>query len=199
VFHQPIFTMSLHCSGSIMGISSPPSRPKTDVDNNKSTGMPHHKSMSGKISITATTPKTPPTRESASNVKTGTAASSTSTPLKNKKRGWDDIESIFDQKKKQQQEQTKLDHEEEKKQQQRRSKPTKSPRRTQSQSTSTNTTTSTSEWVDDGLGGIYNHEGYTGRTSDDGMKIYKAHVISKNIKNAGQTKDCPFDCNCCFI
>merc|ERR1711907_485466 len=30
------------------------------------------------------------------------------------------------------------------------------------------------EWVDDGLGGKYNKEGYTGRV-EDGIKIFKAH------------------------
>lgn len=53
-----------------------------------------------------------------------------------------------------------------------------------------------SEWVDDGLGGIYNSEGFTGRV-EDGVKIFKAHVLSK--PNAGKTNLCPFDCDCCFI
>ena len=52
------------------------------------------------------------------------------------------------------------------------------------------------EWVDDGLGGKYNHEGYTGRI-EDGVKIFKRHILNK--PGAGNTKDCPFDCNCCFI
>jgi hypothetical protein len=52
------------------------------------------------------------------------------------------------------------------------------------------------EWVDDGLGGIYNKEGYTGRI-EDGVKIFKRHILNK--PGAGDTKDCPFDCNCCFI
>lgn len=58
------------------------------------------------------------------------------------------------------------------------------------------TDTSGSKWVDDGLGGKYNKEGYTGRI-EDGMKIFKRHILNK--PGAGSTKDCPFDCNCCFI
>ena len=52
------------------------------------------------------------------------------------------------------------------------------------------------EWVDDGLGGKYNKEGFTGRV-EDGVKIFKRHILNK--EGAGYTKDCPFDCNCCFI
>ncbi|VEU36105.1 unnamed protein product [Pseudo-nitzschia multistriata] len=52
------------------------------------------------------------------------------------------------------------------------------------------------EWVDDGLGGKYNKEGYTGRV-EDGVKVFKRHLLNK--PTAGTTKDCPFDCDCCFI
>ena len=52
------------------------------------------------------------------------------------------------------------------------------------------------EWVDDGLGGKYNTEGYTGRV-EDGIKIFKAHILNK--KQSGQTQLCPFECDCCFI
>lgn len=55
---------------------------------------------------------------------------------------------------------------------------------------------SAKEWVDDGLGGKFNQEGFTGRI-EDGVKIFKAHVL--NQPKAGTTKDCPFDCSCCFI
>ena len=127
----------------------------------------------------------------------------------NKKRGWDDIESIFDQKKKQQRQQ-KTDaasEQQQQQQQQRRLTKRETPRQASSShagahnnnNSHSNNNHATKEWVDDGLGGIYNQEGYTGRVSQDGMKIYKAHVISKNIQHAGQTKDCPFDCQCCFI
>jgi hypothetical protein len=51
-------------------------------------------------------------------------------------------------------------------------------------------------WVDDGLGGKFNREGFTGRV-EDGIKIFKAHVLNK--PGSGQGKDCPFDCDCCFI
>ncbi|KAG7370988.1 protein of unknown function DUF1764 containing protein [Nitzschia inconspicua] len=53
-----------------------------------------------------------------------------------------------------------------------------------------------SAWVDDGLGGKFNREGYTGRV-EDGVKVFKAHVLNK--PGFGQSKDCPFDCDCCFI
>ena len=59
-----------------------------------------------------------------------------------------------------------------------------------------NADTSGGEWVDDGLGGIYNKEGYTGRV-EDGVKIFKRHILNK--PGAGSTDLCPFDCNCCFI
>lgn len=52
------------------------------------------------------------------------------------------------------------------------------------------------EWVNDGLGGVFDREGYTGR-KEDGMKVYKAHLFNK--KGFGTTSDCPFDCQCCFI
>jgi len=52
------------------------------------------------------------------------------------------------------------------------------------------------EWASDGLGGIFDADGWTGRT-ESGMKIYKHHLFNK--KNAGKTKDCPFDCDCCYI
>jgi hypothetical protein len=52
------------------------------------------------------------------------------------------------------------------------------------------------QWVDDGLGGKFNKEGYTGRV-EDGVKVFKAHVLNK--PGFGQSKDCPFDCDCCFI
>jgi len=52
------------------------------------------------------------------------------------------------------------------------------------------------EWVNDGLGGKYNREGYTGRV-EDGIKIFKAHILNK--PQSGQTKLCPFDCDCCLI
>lgn len=54
------------------------------------------------------------------------------------------------------------------------------------------------DWVNDGLGGIFNKDGYTGRREEtSGYKVYKAHLFNK--KGFGDTPDCPFDCDCCFI
>ena len=54
------------------------------------------------------------------------------------------------------------------------------------------------EWAKDGLGGVFNTDGYTGRKEEgSGFKIYKAHLFNK--KGFGTTKDCPFDCQCCYI
>jgi len=54
------------------------------------------------------------------------------------------------------------------------------------------------EWVDDGLGGKFNADAYTGRREDgSGLKVFKAHLFNK--KGFGTTKECPFDCDCCFI
>ena len=72
----------------------------------------------------------------------------------------------------------------------------KSDRASSSSKKKHSTDTSGTNWVDDGLGGKYNKEGYTGRV-EDGMKIFKRHILNK--PGAGSTKDCPFDCNCCFI
>lgn len=52
------------------------------------------------------------------------------------------------------------------------------------------------KWASDGLGGIFNGEGFTGR-KDDGHRVFKAHLMNK--EGFGQSPDCPFDCNCCFI
>jgi Eukaryotic protein of unknown function (DUF1764) len=52
------------------------------------------------------------------------------------------------------------------------------------------------KWVDDGLGGVFNNEGYTGRV-EDGVRVFKAHLLRK--PQSGGTPDCPFDCDCCFI
>jgi hypothetical protein len=52
------------------------------------------------------------------------------------------------------------------------------------------------DWVDDGLGGRFNKDGFTGRR-EDGVRVYKAHVLNK--KDFGNSPDCPFDCDCCYI
>ncbi|CAD7967317.1 unnamed protein product [Amoebophrya sp. A120] len=54
-------------------------------------------------------------------------------------------------------------------------------------------------WKNDGLGGIYDQNGWTNRRLNDNTKIYKAHLIGERDKpGAGTTKLCPFDCDCCF-
>jgi len=52
------------------------------------------------------------------------------------------------------------------------------------------------EWVNDGLGGVFDSDGFTGRR-EEGVKVYKAHLFNK--KGFGTTPDCPFDCDCCYI
>lgn len=52
------------------------------------------------------------------------------------------------------------------------------------------------EWANDGLGGVFDSEGFTGRR-EEGVKVYKAHLFNK--KGFGTTPDCPFDCDCCYI
>mmetsp|Transcript_110618 Transcript_110618/g.173043 ORF Transcript_110618/g.173043 Transcript_110618/m.173043 type:complete len:226 (-) Transcript_110618:60-737(-) len=52
-------------------------------------------------------------------------------------------------------------------------------------------------WVDDGLGGVYDRDGWTGRrTSGDNYRIFKTHLLK--IGEGGGTPLCPFDCDCCF-
>jgi hypothetical protein len=53
------------------------------------------------------------------------------------------------------------------------------------------------KWASDGLGGVFNGEGYTGRRDDGGHRVFKAHLMNK--EGFGGSKDCPFDCDCCFI
>jgi hypothetical protein len=54
------------------------------------------------------------------------------------------------------------------------------------------------EWVDDGLGGKFNSDGFTGRRDEQsGFKVFKAHLLNK--KGFGTTSLCPFDCDCCYI
>ena len=50
-------------------------------------------------------------------------------------------------------------------------------------------------WINDGLGGRYDLEGYTGRATGDGLRIFKG-LHAKN-KGGGGTPLCPFDCECC--
>ena len=53
------------------------------------------------------------------------------------------------------------------------------------------------KWASDGLGGVFNGEGYTGRRDDGGHRVFKAHLMNRD--GFGETPDCPFDCQCCFI
>ena len=53
------------------------------------------------------------------------------------------------------------------------------------------------KWASDGLGGVFNGEGYTGRRDDGGHRVFKAHLMNRD--GFGDTPDCPFDCQCCFI
>lgn len=53
------------------------------------------------------------------------------------------------------------------------------------------------KWATDGLGGVFNGEGFTGRRDEGGNRVFKAHLMNK--EGFGQSPDCPFDCDCCFI
>mmetsp|Transcript_26235 Transcript_26235/g.45651 ORF Transcript_26235/g.45651 Transcript_26235/m.45651 type:complete len:187 (+) Transcript_26235:152-712(+) len=53
------------------------------------------------------------------------------------------------------------------------------------------------KWATDGLGGVFNGEGFTGRRDDGGHRVFKAHLMNKD--GFGGSADCPFDCDCCFI
>ena len=71
--------------------------------------------------------------------------------------------------------------------------------RQQDRPASTNNNSSSNghdQWRNDGLGGKYNSEGYTGRTVD-GCKVFKTHLLQSD--KSGSTPDCPFDCSCCYI
>jgi hypothetical protein len=118
-----------------------------------------------------------------------------------KKRGWDEIESIFNEKKKEVKERGDAQRKEASVPKSRHKNDdadcsesnggVRIPKRNHAMNNG-----NSADWIDDGLGGRYNSEGYTGRI-EDGMKIFKAHVLSK--PNAGQTPACPFDCDCCYI
>lgn len=108
-----------------------------------------------------------------------------------KKRGWNEIESIFDDKKTKEKEKAAATANAEELRKDRRQQRMKSePLR------HLGTEKTGDEWVADGLGGKFNTEGFTGRV-EDGVKIFKAHVLAK--PNAGNTPECPFDCDCCYI
>ena len=56
---------------------------------------------------------------------------------------------------------------------------------------------SKNKWASDGLGGVFNGEGFTGRRDDGGHRVFKSTLM--NREGAGSTPQCPFDCDCCFI
>jgi len=106
--------------------------------------------------------------------------------------GLDEIEDLFACKKQQQ----KDTDEKIKKQKAENKQKRKAGAATKEVSPTTTDSIKKGQWVDDGLGGKYNSEGYTGRV-EDGMKIFKTHLLQS--AESGKTPDCPFDCKCCFI
>jgi hypothetical protein len=104
--------------------------------------------------------------------------------------GLEEIESMFLEKKR-----TNTEFKEETSKKKRRSE-SKSTRHKGNGSIPSRAVETRTNWADDGLGGKYNAEGYTGRIQD-GCKVFKAHVLNK--PNFGNSRDCPFDCDCCFI
>lgn len=106
--------------------------------------------------------------------------------------GLNEIEALFDDKKqhkKQRQQQEQQDEQEKRKRKARQQQQSNNSRKDLLQ-------LNDKEWKDDGLGGKYNREGFTGRR-EDGVKVYKAHLL--NERDFGNTPDCPFDCSCCYI
>lgn len=105
--------------------------------------------------------------------------------------GWNEIDSLFSEKKKKQQ-----DAKDEDAAAAVAAKKKKSKKPKQSTSSPSFRGNPNEKWTDDGLGGVYNADGFTGR-NEDGVRVFKAHLFNK--PEFGSTKDCPFDCNCCFI
>lgn len=101
-----------------------------------------------------------------------------------RKRGWEEIANLLSDGKKQKLQKSDADAKRSSEAKLRKKKADQKPNRDEDQ------------WIDDGLGGVYNSEGYTGRIQD-GVKIFKAHVLRN--PNSGNTPQCPFDCDCCFI
>jgi Eukaryotic protein of unknown function (DUF1764) len=138
-----------------------------------------------------TASKTNSNKNNHSKQRDSTSDDSIDSACKSKKRGWDEIESLFQDKKKStsSKQQTGVHRH--------ASTPSKKKKHSPVEAAaSASSSSSNKEWVNDGLGGRFNAEGFTGRV-EDGVKIFKAHVLSK--PDAGNTKLCPFDCDCCFI
>ena len=109
---------------------------------------------------------------------------------KTKADGLNEIDALFSQKKKQKLEQRVQEKQTEKSASRNPKSKLKYDRH------DTEALSSPNEFIADGLGGRFNKEGYTGRV-EDGVKIYKAHLFNK--PSFGNSKDCPFDCDCCYI
>lgn len=138
--------------------------------------------------------KTSPAYSKHSNQPTTNKTAPASCADPKKSDGIDEIESLFATKKK---------HKQQQQQQQASQKNAAAATKKTPPSSNNNNNNSKSldrmtehEWVDDGLGGKYNHEGYTGRV-EDGVRIFKTHLLQS--AKSGSTPDCPFDCDCCFI
>jgi hypothetical protein len=119
------------------------------------------------------------------------SANSDSKKGPSEKRQWNEIESLFEEKKK-----AKATTADKQRIKANRKQRIKANRKKKERKGAEKEHDTEEEWVDDGLGGKYNSEGYTGRV-EDGVRVFKAHVLSK--PNAGSTPLCPFDCNCCYI
>jgi Eukaryotic protein of unknown function (DUF1764) len=134
------------------------------------------------------TPQTKSLSVTVTNKTTGSEPSSTALTIQETK-GLSDIDALFDSKKKQKQNIKAVAETDAKKQ---RSAPTISLNYDRSDTAKLKPR----EWADDGLGGKFNQEGFTGR-KEQGVNVYKAHLFNK--RDFGKTVDCPFDCDCCFI
>jgi len=145
-------------------------------NNNKTSTVVHKKTVKSKHDVMAAAKKSHDKTEINKDAATG---------LK-------DIDALFAQKKetKKQLEKESAAAAKAKKEWKKKQPPRSSPR------SHNNNSNNSDDWVDDGLGGKFNAEGYTGRV-EDGVKIYKTHRLQST--KSGTTKDCPFDCDCCFI
>ena len=140
------------------------------------------------------TKKTDSPKETAQSVKVKTKAKPLvpSEAQPKKESGLDEIDSLFATKKKEKKDTAEKLKKEKKEAKQRR----KAYSQNHNKPPPNISSMKKNEWVDDGLGGKYNSEGYTGRI-EDGVKVFKTHLLQSST--SGSTADCPFDCNCCFI
>lgn len=122
------------------------------------------------------------------------ATNGLTTDYQKKKRGLEEIDDLFAAKKTAKKQRQQVAKEEQQQQQQR----AKQKKKQHNNNNNNKPPPSPNDWVDDGLGGRYNSEGYTGRV-EDGVRVFKAHVLASSDPKAGTTDDCPFDCRCCFI